>query len=201
MNSKQLKKGLLSLDIFGEGIGFNINGEATHKSYVGLFFSIIIFTTMTAFGIKQFDTMINYEDTRHSYQLRENVMDKKEEVFNKDLHIGFTIVNQRGRPVDTTGYFNWQGSWRTTKYVEDSDRNISVENELISTHECSLEQFQSDFPDIAPEYALFSTCFDDLDKKSFVGTLAIDKFFRRLIVKFGKCSSMGENCRSELEFE
>ena len=66
-----------------------------------------------------------------------------------DLHVAYTLINQNGRPVDATGYFEWTGFWRTSQYVENSDRNIKVENEVIGTHQCSQEQFKSDFPDIA----------------------------------------------------
>ena len=51
--SNRMKRIFSSLDLFGEDIGFKINGQRTHKSAVGFFLSLGIISTVLAFGLKK----------------------------------------------------------------------------------------------------------------------------------------------------
>ena len=62
-NLRKVGKSLLKLDLFGEQIGLNIDGEGANKTILGLLFSLCIFATIIPYGVKKYDVMINYEDT------------------------------------------------------------------------------------------------------------------------------------------
>ena len=70
MGRQSFKQNIMWFDLFGENIGFNIGGKSKHKSFIGVLVSLAILLTVTAFTIKQFNTMIYYEDTRHTRDLK-----------------------------------------------------------------------------------------------------------------------------------
>ena len=52
--SKTLITSILKLDLFGEGIGFTLNGKDSIKSIPGFLMSIVILVTVLLFGANQF---------------------------------------------------------------------------------------------------------------------------------------------------
>ena len=80
MGRRNLKQNLLWFDLFGENISFNIRGNSKHKSLVGMVVSLAILLTVTAFTIKQFNTMLYYEDTRHTRDLKIGALPEKEPI-------------------------------------------------------------------------------------------------------------------------
>ena len=55
----------LSLDLFGQGIGFSVNGKGTYKSFIGLVFSIGILATVLPFGLNKLIICMEHSDTLH----------------------------------------------------------------------------------------------------------------------------------------
>ena len=56
---------LKSLDMFGSGVTFNIDGEETVKSYIGSFFSFVIICVTLVYAFTKWQVMVNFEDTNH----------------------------------------------------------------------------------------------------------------------------------------
>ena len=69
---QKLGKKLLYFELFGEQVSFNIDGQKSHRSVIGLIMSLIIFIVVCNFGRKKFDVMIKKEDTRYQSYIEEN---------------------------------------------------------------------------------------------------------------------------------
>ena len=85
MFAKNFKK----LDLFGTGIGFNIEGEGTHQTFVGAFFSLITFFFSIIYGVQRFTTMYDYGDTVFQNRLKTRALDET---------IDFTSVDMAVKP-------------------------------------------------------------------------------------------------------
>ena len=59
----------MKLDIFGEPVGFTVDGEGSQKSYLGLLLSLIIFGTIIPFTYQKFSTLRTFGDTKVSDDL------------------------------------------------------------------------------------------------------------------------------------
>ena len=62
---KKLRASVLTLDLYGEDIGFTANGQRSIKSVSGLVLSIGILTTVLAFGANKFLLCFDYQETKH----------------------------------------------------------------------------------------------------------------------------------------
>ena len=67
-NSK-LMDGILSLDMTGMPIGFNINGSPTYRTVLGSLISCLILVTVAGFSVIKFNTLIDRDDTNFSETL------------------------------------------------------------------------------------------------------------------------------------
>ena len=56
---------LKSLDMFGSGISFNIDGQDNVKSYIGSFFSVVLVCLTLVYAFTKWQVLLNYEDTNH----------------------------------------------------------------------------------------------------------------------------------------
>ena len=74
MKTKLTKIGrsLLKMDLFGESIGFKIDGEESRRSILGLMLSLGIFATILPYAVKKWQVMINYDDTDISETVKPN---------------------------------------------------------------------------------------------------------------------------------
>ena len=59
---------MLRLDLFGESVGFTIDGEGTQKSCLGLLLSLCIFATVIPYAYKKSITLVTYGDTKVSFE-------------------------------------------------------------------------------------------------------------------------------------
>ena len=60
----QLGEKAKSIDMFGEGVGFNIGGgKATHQTYFGSLFTLLVIVITGAYAFKRYTVMSGYEDT------------------------------------------------------------------------------------------------------------------------------------------
>ena len=64
-NSNKLRRAILQLDLFGEKVGFNIEGESSRKSIIGTLVSCYIFCVIVPYAYSKFEKMRNYGDTKH----------------------------------------------------------------------------------------------------------------------------------------
>ena len=58
-------KALKSLDFFGEGIGFSIEGQGTHHSWLGALLSLFAIVVTFSYALNRADTMAKFGDTSH----------------------------------------------------------------------------------------------------------------------------------------
>ena len=68
-SAQKLRKTLLKFDLFGEPVGFTIDGDGSRKSCLGLLLSLIIIATLIPYSFKKFDTLITYGDNQVSMQV------------------------------------------------------------------------------------------------------------------------------------
>ena len=53
------------LDIFGEGIDFNVRGQNKHKTICGTLLSLVIYFFVIAYAIRKFHVLQDKEDTNY----------------------------------------------------------------------------------------------------------------------------------------
>ena len=65
MTRKESKvaKTFKSLDLFGEGVSLEVDGQATHKTWVGALFSLVIIVVTISYAVTRFEVMRKYGDT------------------------------------------------------------------------------------------------------------------------------------------
>ena len=61
----RVKSLFMGLDLFGESIGFNIDGSERSSSCVGSLISLVIYILVFVYGIQKFITLLEYGDTNH----------------------------------------------------------------------------------------------------------------------------------------
>ena len=82
---------LKSLDTFGSGVTFNIDGEETVKSYIGAFFSVALICLTLVYAFTKWQVMLNFEDTNHQETI-DYLDDIKNEVYrNEDTKFNFAF--------------------------------------------------------------------------------------------------------------
>ena len=67
--------------------------------------SLVIFSTVTAFAIKQYQVMMNYEDTKHQSNLSVGQADLRKGVSLENFHFAFSNLNRAGVYTDLNGAF------------------------------------------------------------------------------------------------
>ena len=55
--------------MFGEQVGFNIQGNQKYQSYHGACLSLLVLMMLSAYGLTKLIVMIDYDDSK--YQVRE----------------------------------------------------------------------------------------------------------------------------------
>lgn len=76
-------KAFRSLDLFGESVGFLIEGKATHQSILGAFVSLVAIVVTLSYFLDRTQTMLEFGDTVH--QTTEEVIEyTKEQPLNYD---------------------------------------------------------------------------------------------------------------------
>ena len=63
-NTRNLGRKVLRVDIFGETVGFSIDGSNSRRSILGALLSLAIFATVMTYATKKFGVMINRDDTQ-----------------------------------------------------------------------------------------------------------------------------------------
>ena len=65
-NSFELGRKVKSLDIFGEGVGFNIGGgQNSHKTYLGSLLTLVIIVICGTYAFKRYTVLKKYSDTTY----------------------------------------------------------------------------------------------------------------------------------------
>ena len=75
MSLQKIKGGLMLFDLFGEDVNFHIKGNRSHKSFFGLFNSLIILCIVASFSIKQYLAMKEYTQSVHQSDLKRKKLD------------------------------------------------------------------------------------------------------------------------------
>ena len=70
-----LSSRVLSLDLFGQGVGFSVNGKDSYKSFIGLLFSIGILATVLPFGLNKLIICVDHSDTLHQESISQGHVD------------------------------------------------------------------------------------------------------------------------------
>ena len=61
--SKRIRNAIFTLDLFGEPVGFTIEGNSSYKSAQGLVLSVGILSTVLIFGANKFLKCLDYQET------------------------------------------------------------------------------------------------------------------------------------------
>ena len=101
-NIEKLGKKAKSIDMFGEGVGFNIGGgKSTHQTYFGSILTLVVLVITGTYTFKRYTVMSGYQDTvfQTSTQLEPFTQDSplQQDESNFNLMIGLEIDN---KPVD-----------------------------------------------------------------------------------------------------
>ena len=72
-----------SLDTLGEGINFKIDGQRTHKTYLGSIVTLLIAYISLNYLMRHFGIMLSYADTTHQ-QTEENFIPARDQAFTYD---------------------------------------------------------------------------------------------------------------------
>lgn len=83
----------MKLDIFGEPVGFTVDGEESRKSYFGLFLSICIFAIMVPYDIKKCNILLTHGDTKLSDDLDPSGKDSVDRTNIKDFTLAFNVID------------------------------------------------------------------------------------------------------------
>ena len=92
---KKIANGQKSIDIFGEQVNFNIDGENSHKSFFGSFVTIIIALIVVSYGLDKFILMTEYRDTIHQETTDIGSIDHERVFLQSEtkLNIAFSIYD------------------------------------------------------------------------------------------------------------
>ena len=92
-NTQRLKRTLLKLDIFGEPVGFSVDGDGSHKSYLGLLLSLCVIGTISPYSISKFNTLVEFGDTRVSDDLEPSGIDLSDRTKIENLTFAMGLSN------------------------------------------------------------------------------------------------------------
>ena len=94
VKASQLKSYLSKFDLFGERIGFNIDGKESYSSLIGLFMSFVTLTVMCIYSVTRMVILVNIGDTRYTSRSQESVYDNdlQIEFLDTDIDFVFNIV-------------------------------------------------------------------------------------------------------------
>ena len=65
---KKILRSFLKLDLFGESIGFQIDGLSSRKSILGAILSFAIFATVLPYSVKKYATLLVTMKPRYQKQ-------------------------------------------------------------------------------------------------------------------------------------
>ena len=92
-SAKKLRKTFLRLDLFGEPVGFTIDGSGTRKSFLGLFLSLCIIGTMIPYSFKKFDKLQSYDDVTLTSYVENSVKSPTDRTTIDNYTVGFGLAN------------------------------------------------------------------------------------------------------------
>ena len=90
MVKKSIDRLFQKFDIYGESIGFKIEGKDTYQSAVGGVLSLITLSLLLAFTVVKTSAMWERDDTVHQNYIRINALDSTAVYTDEDL--GFNAV-------------------------------------------------------------------------------------------------------------
>ena len=109
---QKLGKKVKSLDIFGEGVGFNIgDGQSTHTTYFGSLLTLAIIVITFTYALKRYNVMIEYGDTvvqtitEVNEVTRESLLEQDESKFNLMFNL-FEVKKDGSLGVPEEGYID-----------------------------------------------------------------------------------------------
>ena len=89
--SKGIRNAIFTLDIFGEPIGFSIDGKSSYKSVQGLVLSVGILATVLTFGVNKFLKCLDYQETLHQQSVSHDYFDASEEYKFEKFNAAFIL--------------------------------------------------------------------------------------------------------------
>ena len=76
--SEKISSTFKSLDLFGEGIGFTVGGNGTHRTCFGACLSLIAIVVTISYAQDRFKTMLAYGDTTQQVTRQETAFSDAE---------------------------------------------------------------------------------------------------------------------------
>ena len=117
--TSNFRRGLSFFDIFGEEIKFNIECQESHGSVFGLLMTLMIFMTISAFGMKKFQVMIEHGDTNHQTIIKKNQLGPQEGLSLKNINVALSATDAERSSVDLKGAFEWEVYFNKYETLED----------------------------------------------------------------------------------
>ena len=125
-----------SLDFFGHGVSFLVNGNDKSQSIFGAFVSLFCSVLVCAYSIYQFQLMCRYSNTSISYIMNKNVFEDTEKI--QTSRLGFNIAFGF---IDFSTFKGIEGIEKLGKFSAQNmifdTKNINYEQ--ISIHKCTEE--------------------------------------------------------------
>ena len=90
----------LSLDLFGQGVGFSVNGKGTFKSFIGLVFSIGILATVLPFGLNKFIKCMEHSDTLHQESISQGHVDLNKVQVIEGFNVAVVLLDKNYLPLE-----------------------------------------------------------------------------------------------------
>ena len=109
-NSTNIGKRIKSIDIFGEGVGFNIGGEDTQfQTYLGSFLTLAVMVITFTYAFKRYSILREYGDTVHQSSLENYLVTKDDPLKQNQTNLNFMFqmfesYDGKFQPSDYSGY-------------------------------------------------------------------------------------------------
>ena len=142
----KLNKTLLRLDLFGETVGFKIDGHDSKNSWPGLLLSVCIFATIVAYTAVKYVVMVTHNGT----QIIEFSDPEGKKVGDKTkidgLSVGFFLYDlSRDAALNTQDYLKIEAM----NFKEANHYGLSDNFSPITVGDCTIDDFEKVFPDVS----------------------------------------------------
>ena len=133
-----LKYSILStikkVDVYGQGIEFNINRERKASSLLGTTLTIFTFIAVLLFSVNKFKILLSFEDTIYNETLE--TQDDILSIMNQtdtNLNVAFTIADSliwAPHEINITGYVEWRVEYWDWEPIYD-ENGIPIGTDLV----------------------------------------------------------------------
>ena len=88
---KRLSSKIKRVDAFGEGVGFTIGGEGTHKTCLGTLITILVYAIVLIYGTNKFHKFKERADTTYQTKFHRDGLSATEEFTFEEIGANFAI--------------------------------------------------------------------------------------------------------------